>query len=155
MDEHRIGLQPIVRRVWSKCGQRPIVTAHHRYQWLYVYGVVHPLAGRTFWLLMPTVSINAFNAAQLASHKRIFLFLDRAGWHTSRPVERPTGLKLFFLPSYSPELQPAEHLWRLSDAPLVNRCFASLDALETIQAERCIWLQDQPDLVRAATNFHW
>lgn len=163
MDEHRIGLKPIVRRVWSKRGERPVVTVHHRYQWLYVYGFVQPMSGRTFWLLMPTVSIDAFNAALHAFveftgasvHKRIFLFLDQAGWHTSRQVERHNGLSLLFLPPYSPELQPAEHLWQLSDAPLVNRCFASLDDLESVQAERCNWLQDHPDLVRSTTNFHW
>lgn len=112
---------------------------------------------------MPTVSIPAFNAAlsafaefaNLSANKRIFLFVDRAGWHTSPQVQRPIGLRLFFLPPYSPALQPAEHLWRLSDAPLVNRCFASLAQLESTQAERCNWLQDHPDLVRSATNKSW
>lgn len=162
MDEHRIGLKPILRRVWSKVGQRPVVPVYHRYEWLYVYGFVHPLSGRTFWLLMPTVSIDAFNAAlsafaehvSLSEHKRVFLFLDRAGWHTSRKLQPLPGLSLLYLPPFSPELQPAEHLWRLSDAPLVKRCFSSLDDLQAAQAERCNCLQDHPELVRSATNFH-
>ncbi len=33
MDEHRIGLKPILRRTWAKRGQRPVVLVHHRYQW--------------------------------------------------------------------------------------------------------------------------
>lgn len=163
MDEHRIGLKPILRRVWSLRGVRPSVLVHHRYQWLYVYGFVHPPSGRTFWLLMPTVSIDAFTVAlrefaafcQTGTDKRIFLLLDRAGFHTSPAIARPSGLDLCFLPPYSPELQPAEHLWPLSNRPLVNRCFASLDELEAVQAERCNWLQDHPDLVRSATLFHW
>lgn len=163
MDEHRIGLKPILRRLWSKRGHRPSVAVHQRYQWLYVYGFVHPLSGRTFWLLMPTVCVAAFNAALQAfaehvsasDHNRIFLFVDRAGWHTSPKIERLPGLSLLYLPPYSPELQPAEHLWSLSDVPLVNHCFVSLDELETVQAERCNWLQDHPDLVRSATLFHW
>lgn len=163
MDEHRIGLKPIVRRVWSKRGQRPTVVVNQRYEWLYVYGFVHPPTGRSFWLLMPTVSIPAFDAALSAfadfagasADKQIFLFVDRAGWHTSAKVQRPTGLHLWFLPPYSPELQPAEHLWALSDKPLVNRCFTNLDELEAAQAERCNWLQDHPDLVRSTTCFHW
>ncbi len=105
---------------------------------------------------------DAFNAAlqafveftSVSAHKRIFLLLDQAGWHTSRQVKTHHGLSLLFLPPYSPELQPAEHLWQLSDAPLVNRCFASLDDLEVVQAQRCNWLQDHPDLVRSTTNFH-
>jgi hypothetical protein len=41
-DEARLGLQPIVRRVWAPIGERP--SAHHcrRYQWVYTYGFVHP-----------------------------------------------------------------------------------------------------------------
>jgi hypothetical protein len=163
MDEHRIGLTPILRRVWATRGVRPRVLVHHRYQWSYVYGFVHPPTGRTFWLLMPTVSNAAFSAAldefaafcQAGPAKRIVLLVDCAGFHTSPAIVRPPGIQLCFLPAYSPELQPAEHLWPLSNQPLATRCFADLDELEAVQAERCNWLQDRPDLVRSATNFHW
>ena len=57
MDEHRIGLKPILRRTWAKRGQRPVVLVNHRYAWSYVYGFVQPRTGRSFYLLMPTVSI--------------------------------------------------------------------------------------------------
>ena len=163
MDEHRIGLKPIVRRVWAKRGQRPIVLVQPRYEWLYVYAFVQPTTGRTFWLLMPTVSVDAFNVALLefaqfagaGPDKLITLLVDRAGWHTSPQVQAPPDIRFYYLPPYSPELQPAEHLWALSDAPLVNACFQNLDQLETLQAERCLWLQDHPDLVHSTANFHW
>ena len=32
-------------------------------------------------------------------------------WHTSEQVKIPQGLHLEFIPSHSPELQPAERLW--------------------------------------------
>ncbi len=163
MDEHRIGLKPIRRRVWSPRGERPIVPVHQRYQWLYVYGFVRPTTGQTMWLLMPTVSVEAWSVALaefartvgLGPSKRIDLVVDCAGWHTSPRVERPTGLQLLFLPPYSPELQPAEHLWALSDRPLLNRCFETLDALEAVQADHCRWLEHQTAIVRSTTNFHW
>ena len=163
MDEHRIGLKPILRRTWAKRGQRPVVLVNHRYQWSYVYGFVQPRTGRSFYLLMPTVSIPAFSAAlrEFASFtgagpdKHIFLLMDRAGWHTSPQLDCPAGIHPCFLPPYSPELQPAEHLWPLTNLPLANRCFSSLDELEAVQADRCNWLQDHPDLIRSATGFHW
>jgi transposase len=37
-DEHRVGLKPILKKVWSKIGTRPIARVSHRYEWLYVYG---------------------------------------------------------------------------------------------------------------------
>jgi transposase len=48
------------------------------------------------------------------------LVLERAGWHRSPQVELPPAIELELLPAYSPELQPAERLWRLVDEPLVN-----------------------------------
>ncbi len=163
MDEHRIGLKPILRRTWAKRGQRPVVLVNHRYQWSYVYGFVQPRTGRSFYLLMPTVSIPAFSAALqefarfcgAGPDRHIFLLMDRAGWHTSQHVHCPSAIHPCFLPAYSPELQPAEHLWPLTNTPLANRCFASLDELEAVQAERCNWLQDHPELIRSATCFHW
>jgi len=163
MDEHRVGLKPIIRRTWSLRGVRPVVSVDHRYEWLYVYGFVRPLTGQSFWLLMPTVSIDAYNSAlaafaesvELGPNKRVDLFVDRAGWHVSPQVECPIGLCQLFLPSHSPELQPAEHLWPLTDVPLANRCFKNLAELEAVLGERCNWLQDHPELLRSATNFHW
>jgi transposase len=160
MDEHRIGLKPLLRRIWAPCGQRRIVRIQPRYEWLYAFA--HPNSGRSFYLLMPTVSIVAFSIAlsEFATfvgantHRHILLLLDKAGWHISPEVEKPTGVGLRFLPAYSPELQPAEHLWQLTDVPLVNHWFAALDDLETALAERCSWLQDQHALLRSTTLFH-
>jgi hypothetical protein len=59
MDEHRVGLKPIVRAIWSRRGKRPQVPVRPRYQWLYVYDFVQPCSGETAWWLMPTVSIPA------------------------------------------------------------------------------------------------
>lgn len=67
--------------------------------------------------------------------------LDQAGWHKSGDLVIPQGLHLLFLPSHSPELQPAERLWPLSNEPLANRVFNSLDELQEVQIARCRWLQ--------------
>src|SRR3712207_8341539 len=52
---------------------------------------------------------------------RSILVLDNAGWHGPEDLAVPDGISLGFLPPYSPELQPAEHLWPLLDEPVVNR----------------------------------
>ena len=163
MDEHRVGLKPIIRHVWARRGNRPCVRVRHRYQWLYVYAFVHPVSGRSFWLLLPTVSIPVFAMAlRLFAQtvdpdhtKHIVLIVDGAGWPTRPTVLCPPGLQLHFLPAYSPELQPAEHLWQLTDAPLINPCFATLDHLDAGLVDRCAWLLQQFDIVRSTTRFHW
>ena len=137
-DEHRIGLKPIIRRVWAPKGQRPIALGHHRYKWLYVTAFVQPISGEVFWYVSNGVS-KPFFAALLALFAReagagrdriIVLGLDSAGWHTAPNLVVPEGLRLVYLPPYSPELQPAEHLWPILDEPLANRYFETLADLE-------------------------
>lgn len=53
-DEHRLGLLPLLRRVWAPTGQRPTVLVEPRFQWLYLYGFVQPQSGRTHFVGAPT-----------------------------------------------------------------------------------------------------
>jgi hypothetical protein len=63
-------------------------------------------------------------------------------------VPIPEGLHVEFLPPDSPELQPAERLWSLSDEPLVNRKFESLAELEETLARRWVTLSAMPEVSR-------
>jgi transposase len=83
------------------------------------------------------------------------LVLDRAGWHSTQRLRVPDHVHLLFLPPHSPELQPAEHLWPLTNTVLVNRHSASIEELEDAQAERCVALQARPVLIRSTTCFSW
>jgi len=67
----------------------------------------------------------------------------------------PEGIHLLFLPPYSPELQSAERLWSLTNEPIANRSFESLDELEDLLFHRCRRLLQQLDLISGLTFFHW
>ena len=61
----------------------------------------------------------------------IVMIVDGAGWHKSNDLNLPENLRLLFLPPYSPELNPQEHLWdELREKYFHNRAFDSLGALE-------------------------
>jgi DDE superfamily endonuclease len=162
-DQHRVGLKPILRRVWVRKGSRPRVAVQQRFQWLYVYSFVHPASGKTEWLRLSTVTAQVFTIAlaQFAQAvgagptKRVLLVLDQAGWHTSKELVLPEGIHLLFLPPYSPELQTCERLWPLTNESVANSSFHSLDDLELALAKRCVVLQDQPEVIRSLTHFHW
>ena len=137
---------------------------HPRYEWLYVYGYVHPQTGQTEWHLLPRVNVDWLNAslAEFAQavgagpDKQIVLVLDGAGWHRSQKLQVPEGIHLEFLPPYSPELQPAERLWTLVDEPLVNRALDSIERVEEVLAERCKVLgESMQSLIERLTHFHW
>ena len=67
----------------------------------------------------------------------------------------PEGIRLVYLPPYTPELQPAEHLWPLVDEPVANRHFETLNDLDALLAERCRTLRHHRGLIAANTRFHW
>lgn len=81
-------------------------------------GFVHPALGRTVFHLASTVTIPLFevelaafaHAVGAGPRKQIVLVLDRAGWHSSVLLRISDHIHLLFLPAYSPELQPGEHV---------------------------------------------
>jgi hypothetical protein len=154
-DEHRIGLNPMLRRVWAPKGQRPVVTIHPRSRWRYLSGSVHPASGRTQWPLCSSSTVALFTysltaVAQPAGagpSKELVLVVDRAGWHMSRRVAIPPHLHLVPVPPYTPEVQPAERLWTDSTTPLLNVRPADLEELDTRRLDRCAALQSDPALV--------
>ena len=65
-DEHRLGLKPVLRRQWAPKGQRPIAVGRHRYEWLYLYGFVHPGTGEVVWFICTTVDAELLSAVLAA-----------------------------------------------------------------------------------------
>ena len=162
-DEARLGLKPVIRRVWAPVGRRPVVRFKRGYKWTYLYGFVRPESGEVYWLILPTVNVELFSMAlsEFASvvgaskERRVVLVVDQAGWHTGKEVEVPEGIHLEFLPSGSPELQPAERLWTLTNEGVANGLFEEIEEIEEALLERCIELLDQTETIRDLTNYHW
>ena len=154
---------PIIRRVFAPRGQQPIVSVNPRYEWLYVYAFVHPNSGRTVWYLLPSLNTTSFQVVledfartvQALSDKQVLVVLDNAGWHKSRALRVPESVGFVFLPAYSPELQPAERLWGLSDEGVTNRCLVDLQALEDALCRQCERLMRDTARVQRQTLFDW
>jgi DDE superfamily endonuclease len=162
-DEHRIGLKPITRRVWAPRGERPTAPCHHRFEWLYVTAFVSPATGESFWYLSTGVDKDLFEAtlalfareAGAGRDRVIILVLDGAGWHTGPGLVVPQGIRLVYLPPYTPELQPAETLWVHVDEPIVNKHFETLADLDAAVAAQCVALNADRDRVKGQAGFHW
>jgi transposase len=162
-DEHRVGLQPIVRKVWAPVGVKPTITVEQRYEWMWLYAFVNPESGNTYWLILPTVTALLFSQAlaefaeynHIGREKQVILVLDQAGFHTGGEVQVPEGIHIMWLPSHSPELQPAERLWELTDETVVNIRFDTIADMEENQVRRCQQLRQMKDIIRSRTLFHW
>jgi transposase len=124
---------------------------------------VAPARGETVWYLSNGLDkpffaklLEAFARETGAGCDRIIVLqLDNAGWHTPENLTVPDGIRLVYQPPYTPELQPAEHLWPLVDEPLANKHFETIEELDDAVAERCCDLIGKKPLVASHTKFHW
>ena len=162
-DEARLGLRPIARRIWAVKGRRPSASGRTVYQWLYVYGFVHPASGRNLELILPSADAD-WMAAALAEFARwadpggaklLVVLVDNAGWHVAERLATPPNVVLHPLPPCTPELQPAEPLWPLVREVVANEGYDELAAMEPVLVERCRWLIENPEVVRGAVGFGW
>ncbi|MBZ9752255.1 transposase [Deinococcus sp. HMF7604] len=163
MDEHRIGLKPIRRPVWAPTGQPLTCPVRPGYEWLYIYAFANPETGESLFWLIPVVNKHAYGTVMASfaqtvgagADHQVLVVQDGAGFHVAPLGGQPAGIQTVTLPPYSPELQPAERLWELTDTPIANRAFNSLAEVEAALSARCLWLEAQPDLVTRQTLFHW
>lgn len=135
-DEARFGRISDTRYCWCRRPSRPLVKSMVTQQYTYAYGAVSPQDGRFDSLVLPHVNAGCMQIfideiARRYPDDNIIMALDGAGWHKSKAFLLPGNRRLLFLPPYSPELNPQEHLWdELREKHFHNRVFDSLDARE-------------------------
>lgn len=158
-DEARFGLRVGFRRRWCPRGIRPPWLVHDRYEWLWLYAAVEPATGQSFFLLLPRVSkdwfarfLAAFGSA--TAGERVGVVLDGSGSHRAK-IPWPEHLVPLPLPRYSPELNPAEQVFRVLRPRLSNHIFATLAELEEAITTALQPYWDQPALVQRLTAYPW
>ena len=160
-DEARFGRISRTRYCWARKPLRPLVKTMLTHQYVYAYGAVSPQDGQFDSLVLPHVNSQCMQlfldeVAQRHANENIIMVLDGAGWHRSQQFKLPDNLRIHFLPPYSPELNPQEHLWdELREKFFHNRLFDSLDALEEQLVQGLRQLETNPKLVRSITGWEW
>lgn len=130
-----------------------------RYEWWWLYAAVEPATGGGFFLLLPGLGKEWFGLflAELgkeAAGRRAGVVLDGSGSHRAA-APWPANLTPLPLPPYSPELNPAEQVFRAPRAALANRAFRDLDELaEAITAHLRAWW-DAPAALKRLTAYPW
>jgi hypothetical protein len=162
-DEARLGLKPIVRRVWALKGTRPTSNGRHKFESVFVYGFAHPRSGQSRFLILPKANAECMGQALAdfagwadpEGRKVLVVILDGSGGHTAKGLRVPPHVVLHRQPPCTPELQPAEHLWPLVREGLANRVFNNLPGLTETLTARCQWLTEHRAVVGGAVGFHW
>jgi len=160
-DEGRFGLLGTPRRCWAPHGMRPVVGARLERKYIYAFSAVSPHDGVMDSLVLPWVSAQTMSlflaeVAQRHADEFILMVMDQAGWHLAGELVVPANMRLLFLPPYSPELNPAEHLWEaLREDCFANHVFADLDAVERSLTDGLRALEADPSRTQSMTGFKW
>jgi transposase len=107
---------------WAPKGVQPIVKTCGKRKAYKVFGLIDFFSGQLFWQRetgrFNTDSYQAFLSSVLRqTPQHIILIQDGARYHTSRPMQdffaaHSARLTKFQLPSYSPDFNPIEFLWK-------------------------------------------
>ena len=160
-DEGRFGLLGTPRRCWAPRGARPIVGARLERKFSYAFAAVSPHDGVMDSLLLPWVNAETMSlflnvVAQRHTDEQIVMVMDQAGWHIAGDLVVPDNMRIVLLPPYSPELNPAEHLWKaLREDCFANTVFPSLGAVEDALAAGLRALESDTDRTQKLTGFDW
>src|SRR5262245_51445462 len=160
-DEARFGRINDPRRCWAPQGVRPEVSVQIVREYTYLFAAVSPHDGVLDSLILPEVNAETMSwflteVAQRHSRDYIVIVLDGAGWHRARDLSIPENMHLVFLPPYSPELKPVEHVWEeIREKWFPNLVVNSLEAVEDRLVEAALHLEKQPKLAASITGFDW
>ena len=139
-DEMSAGCSPRRGYGWT-FEKQLVINAPQTYRRLNVFGAVNPLRGKV--IQFPTKNAKAPSFVKLLKRilrtyprKHIWLYADGCNVHKAKLVrkflKKHPRMKIQFLPPYSPDMNPVEHLWLYYRSKLLNnRYFKSTHELAT------------------------
>ena len=131
-DETRLGYRTESGRKITRAGVKPKQILQWHYSYYYIYGLVEPLKGRSFFYEFSHFNSDCLGLfleqfTQEYSDQIHIIQLDNAPCHTAHKLIVPDNVILLFQPPYSPELNPIERVWQYIKKQLKNLFFTSLD----------------------------
>jgi transposase len=116
-------------------GIKPVAPFLHRFDNLYLFGAFSPITGESCLLELPhcnstsfQVFINELSKKNPTEFKVVVL--DNGAFHHARSLVIPDNVAFTFLPPYSPELNPAEKMWRYFKDRVSMIAYNNLEALQ-------------------------
>jgi DDE superfamily endonuclease len=158
-DEARFGRMNRPQPCWAPAGVRPQVAAQLVREYIYLYGAVCPKDGTCAFLILPASDTECFQIfldtlAKRFSRSHLLLVVDGAGNHGSGDLVVPANVTLAFLPPYSPELNPQEHIWdEIRENVFKNYAAKSMDEVCDTLVKAALYIERNRKMVRSMTSF--
>jgi len=131
-DEAGFRLVPVYKKVWFFKGEKPKGVFFWSNKKINIIGAL--IDGKEFFYEWHT-SLNSVtfyfflnNFLKKYPHQKFVFILDNAGYHKTSPIQDIFGknkdrIKVEFLPTYSPELNPTETCWKIIRHDVTNSTY--------------------------------
>jgi transposase len=150
---------------WAPVGEQPVVKTSGKRKGYKVFGLIEYFSGRLFYQGIDgrfnQDSYIAFLKGILAkTTEPLFLVQDNASYHIGKKVklffkQHATRLQVTNLPSYSPDYNPIEFLWRsIKRRATHNRYFPKFDILVSTVEEALEYFADHAEHVKSLFSFY-
>lgn len=143
---------------WAPCGETPVVSVTGRRFSFNMISAVSPRGDFRFMIHEGSVTAPVFKTflrrLMVGATKPVFVVVDGHPIHKSvlvrKYVESQEGkLKLFFLPPYSPQLNPDEQVWAHVKRQVAKRFVQDKDEMKRLAIGALRRIQKLPELVKS------
>jgi transposase len=152
-DEMRLGLRGQTRKVLAPKGVKVAQPVQLVYEWSYLILAVEPLTGRIRWRWIERMRQEQILPVLEEGALEVVVW-DKAPSHRANSLqELPTSR--VFLPSYSPELNPAERVFEEVRRRVEGKLYESLDAKKREAEGYLKGLRADPERVKGLCEWEW
>lgn len=159
-DESGVSLTPVLGRTWAKRGETPKVMVTGNRGGLIVTSAISPAGKLIFRIEKEKVNADKHIEflRQIIKHhpnRKIIVIEDRSPVHRAKKVdkfieENKNKIAIYRIPSYSPELNPDEHVWKYLKAyQLKTHQAKNTDELRKLVKRKMQSIQRREELIHS------
>jgi len=124
-DECRVEKESGIMGIWYPRGKQPSIAVEQQKEAVSFYGALNVATGKESILKAPRQT-SAYTVRFLRKlekehqGKKVLLIWDGAPWHRGKVKDylkekgKKCWIEIMYFPAYSPDLNPQEHVWKLS-----------------------------------------
>ncbi|MGL5076046.1 MAG: IS630 family transposase [Waterburya sp.] len=157
-DESRIGLMTLMGRKITLPGVQPIGIEQWKFEYLWLYGLVEPKSGESFFYEFSHLDSICFEKyLELFSEQFRDEFhviqLDNGAFHQTLNLSIPENVVFLFQPPYSPQVNPIERFWKDLKKAFKWHIFFEMEELREALDKRL--KQMTPNLIASLTGWQF